>query len=185
MGAMRRIRRLLGLSLTLTLTIPVAESSESGDLGAGSDRQVPPSRAGDRLRLSAGIHRHHHRMHRTSDQWGDGLSLLPGDLIEDPSVDPLQPEGLVYESQPNGKRRSSGSSPDRYHGIRHSRRRPSSVRTCTCSIRRSVGTSTLPGWKHNPSGVFSRRPFRRVVLERQVNSDPIVEPCLICAKRSE
>jgi hypothetical protein len=81
-------------------------------------------------------------------------------LIDDLAVDPLQPEGLVYESGPNGKLKlvsveyvvpGANSNPP---GVSEA---PSVLGMEMHILVPAVGFYILHAWvwKHNPSGMFS------------------------------
>ena len=160
MGTTRRIRRLIGLSLTLALTIPVAASAESGDLGAvrgatAKYHQVERAIA-DGYQLGyngiiTGCIAH-------PSDGAMGYHYFRADLIDDPAVDPLQPEGLVYESLPNGKLKLVA-----VEWIVPGTALPDPTATPTVLGQDMHVLNPTLGWyihhawvwKHNPSGVFS------------------------------
>ncbi len=100
-----RKRRWLGLSLIAALTIPVAASADPGDLGAvrgatAKYHQVENAIA-DGYELGYNGIITGCIAHPTAGAMG--YHYFRADLIDDPAVDPLQPEGLVYEELPNGE----------------------------------------------------------------------------------
>lgn len=102
----RRTGRWLGVSLAMMLMVPLSAAAGSGgDLGAVRGATAKYHQIEDAIAdgyelgyngIITGCIAH-------PTQGAMGYHYFRADLIDDPSIDPLQPEGLVYESLPNGR----------------------------------------------------------------------------------
>jgi hypothetical protein len=153
--------RLLAWGVALVLTIPVAAAADPGDLGAvrsatAEYHQIERAIAdgyelGYKGIITGCI------AHPTDGAMG--YHYFREDLIDDPAVDPLQPEGLVYEKLPNGKLKLvavewivPGPVPPQ----------PELEPPTVLGVDMHVLNPALGWyihhawvWKHNPSGIFS------------------------------